>query len=251
VDLLAPLRSEPGASAVLIDFDGTVAPIVDVPDDARPLAGVAEALGRLCDQFALVAVLSGRPVDFLAGWMPAKVHVSGLYGIESAVGGQRMDDPQAGAWREVVNDVVAVSIGRGPDGMRVESKGLSITLHYRTRPDVAEEVRRWAEVQASRSGLQVRPAKMSVELHPPLAVDKGTTLVELCHAASVTAACYVGDDVGDLPAFDGLDRLAEEGIHTVRVAVTGPETPVALTARADLTVDGASGVLAFLESLAT
>lgn len=236
-------------SAIFLDFDGTVAPIVDDPEAARPMEGVTQVLGRLVDHFGLVAVLSGRPVTFLVQWLPPEIHVSGLYGIESSVGGVRKDDPQAGAWREVVRDVASVSAGRGPAGMKVENKGLSLTLHYRTRPELAEAVEGWARGQAARSGLLVRPAKMSVELHPPIAIDKGTTLVKLCHEAEVRAACYLGDDVGDLPAFDALDRLADEGLHTVRVAVTGAETPPALTDRADVTVEGPAGAVALLRSL--
>ena len=90
--------------------------------------------------------------------------------------------------------------------MRVERKGLSLTLHYRTNPQLAEAVRMWADFQAARSGLLVRPAKMSVELHPPIDVDKGSALIELCRAADVRAAMYVGDDIGDLPAFAALDN---------------------------------------------
>ena len=93
--------------------------------------------------------------------------------------------------------------------MVVESKGLSLTLHYRhpsrARPAVAE----WARQQAARSGLEVRPAKMSVELHPPIAADKGTAVEEL--VAGLAAVCFVGDDRGDLPAYDALDRLAAPG----------------------------------------
>ena len=71
------------------------------------------------------------------------------------------------------------SRARGPEGMRVEAKGLSLTLHYRGRPEREADVRRWAEQQAARSGLELRPARLSYELHPPIDVDKGTSLLEL------------------------------------------------------------------------
>jgi len=245
------VRRRPKRSAVLLDFDGTLAPIVNDPDAARPLEETAAVLQALARRFALVAVLSGRPVDFLTAWLPPEVVVSGLYGLEFAHEGHRSDHPQAGAWREVVADVAASSDARGPAGMRVERKGLSLTLHYRTHPELASAVERWAKSQAARSGLVVRTAKMSVELHPPIDADKGSTLIELCRNADVRAAMYVGDDIGDLPAFGALDRLAADGVDIVRVAVAGPEAPPELLDAADVTVEGTAGVLGLLESLAT
>jgi trehalose 6-phosphate phosphatase len=159
------------------------------------------------------------------------------------------DHPYAGAWREAIEDVVRSSAALGPRGMRVEPKGLSLTLHYRTRPELAGAVQAWAATQAARSGLVARPARMSVELHPPIETDKGTALERL--TADLTAVCYVGDDVGDLPAFDALDRLAAADVHTVRVAVASDESPPELLDRADLVLDGSAAVPGFLEALLT
>jgi trehalose 6-phosphate phosphatase len=247
VDPLAPFVERPALAAVVLDFDGTLSPIVDVPAEARPVAGAVEVLDHLARRLGLVAVISGRPVDFLVPLVPPGVVLSGLYGLEVVRDGTRHDLPGAGAWREVVADVARISADRGPEGMVVEPKGLSLTLHYRTRPDAAAEVQAWAETQAVRSGLVARPAKMSVELHPPIAADKGTALESL--TAGLSAVCYAGDDRGDLPAYDALDRLAAAGVHTLRVAVAGPESPPELVARADLLVDDPAGVVALLGRL--
>jgi trehalose 6-phosphate phosphatase len=247
VDPLAPFAERPALAAVVLDFDGTLSPIVDVAAEARPVDGAVELLDRLAGRLGLVAVMSGRPVDFLRLLLPPSVALSGLYGLEVIRDGVRSDLPGAGAWREVVADVARISVDRGPEGMVVEPKGLSLTLHYRTRPDVAPAVVAWAENQAARSGLVARPAKMSVELHPPIAVDKGTALEAL--TAGLAAVCYAGDDQGDLPAFDALDRLAAAGVHTLRVAVASPEAPPELVERADLLVDDPGGVVALLRRL--
>ena len=247
MDPLAPFAERPALAAVVLDFDGTLSPIVDVAAEARPVDGAVELLDRLAGRLGLVAVMSGRPVDFLRRLLPPSVALSGLYGLEVIRDGVRRDLPGAGAWREVVADVARISVDRGPEGMVVEPKGLSLTLHYRTRPDVAPAVVAWAEKQAARSGLVARPAKMSVELHPPIAVDKGTALEAL--TAGLAAVCYAGDDQGDLPAFDALDRLAAAGVHTLRVAVASPEAPPELVERADLLVDDPGGVVALLRRL--
>lgn len=218
-ELFAPFREQPGRAAVLLDFDGTLAPIVDDPAGARPLAEVVAVLPALVDRVGLVAVFSGRPVAFLEPLLPPGVVISGLYGLEVLTDGHRSDHSGAGAWREAVADVARSSADRGPAGMVVESKGLSLTLHYRSRPDLEPAVREWAEQQAARSGLVVRSAKKSVELHPPIKADKGTAVESLVD--EFEAVCFVGDDLGDLPAYDALDRLADSGVHTVRVAVGG------------------------------
>jgi trehalose 6-phosphate phosphatase len=230
-----------------LDFDGTLSPIVDDPESARPLPGVAEALARLRERYELVGVLSGRTVEFLQEVLPAGLVLAGLYGLEVVSNGGRRDHPYAGAWREVIDDVAKCSASLGPQGMVVEPKGLSLTLHYRSHPDLADDVNSWAKRQAARSGLVVRPARMSVELHPPIDADKGTALEMI--AQELEAVCYIGDDVGDLPAFDALDHLAQTGVHTLKVAVASDESPIALLERADLVVDGPAGVLALLHEL--
>ena len=248
LEALAPFADGASEAAVVLDFDGTLSPIVEDPASARPLDGVADVLAALTRRFGLVGVISGRPVDFLVPLLPDGVVLSGLYGLEVVRDGRRTDHPGAGAWREVVADVAGSSADRGPDGMVVESKGLSLTLHYRTRPDIAAAVAEWARQQGARSGLEVRPAKMSVELHPPLPADKGTALEQL--VAGLTAVCFIGDDRGDLPAYDALDRLEDRGVQGLRVAVASDEAPAELVERADLVVDGPAGVLDLLTRLA-
>ena len=235
-------------TGVFTDFDGTLSAIVDDPAAAVAQPGAVAALEALVGRVARVGVLSGRPVEFLRSRLPSTLVLAGLYGLELVVDGRRHDHPSGGVWREVVDDVAAQAAARGLDGMRVEAKGLSLTLHYRGRPDIEPAVRAWAQQQVARSGLELRPARMSYELHPPIQVDKGTTLVEL--AEGLSSVCFLGDDVGDLPAFDGLDRLAAVGVATLRVAVRSAEGSPDLLDRADLVVDGPAGAVALLEALA-
>jgi trehalose 6-phosphate phosphatase len=246
-DALAVLRADPSHTGVLTDFDGTLSAIVDDPDDARPLDGVPALLDELARRYAVVAVLSGRPVGFLEQWLPPSLVLSGLYGLEVSHGGQRHDHPSGGMWREAIDDVATVVRVNGPTGMRVENKGLSLTLHYRGHPELEGPVQELAQRQGSRSGLSVRRARMSVELHPPISADKGTAVRDL--ADDLGAICFLGDDVGDLPAFAELERLAGEGVTTVRVAVRSDEAPDELLDRADIVVDGPEGARHLLQQL--
>ncbi|MET0160918.1 MAG: trehalose-phosphatase [Acidimicrobiales bacterium] len=245
---LTPFRADPAAVAVVLDYDGTLSPIVADAADALPQEGVAELLARLRDRVGLVAVVSGRPIDFLAPLLPPGLVLAGLYGLELAVDDQRLDHPQSGNWREVIDDVAGRAEIRGPVGVGVERKGLSLTLHYRSVPDQEAATAAYAAEEAHRSGLVARPARMSWELHPPIEVDKGTAVLDL--ADDFAAVAFAGDDVGDLPGFDALDELADRGVATLRIAVDSPEAPPELLERADIVVDGPQGLVTLLESLA-
>jgi trehalose 6-phosphate phosphatase len=239
-------RVAPDRAAVLTDFDGTLAPIVEDPAAAEPLPGAVAVLHRLAERFALVGVVSGRPLSYLVDRVGTGLWLSGLYGLESLRGGEHHVAPQAAEWRPVVAD--SVLRAQREFGDAVEPKGLSLTIHFRARPELGPLVRAWADADATRSGLVVRPAKASVELHPPVKADKGTVVEGA--VAGLQAVCFLGDDVGDLPAFDALDRLRAGGVDTVKVAVSTVEAPVELLERADVVVDGPAGALALLEGLA-
>ncbi len=245
--LLAPFLDDPEGAAILCDFDGTLAPIVDQADEAVPLPGVVETLDALSRRYGLVAVVSGRPVRYLAAHLPESVVMRGVYGLESWRDGTVERHRDATSWLPVVDDVARAALATGDPALEVEHKGLSLTLHFRTHPHDEDVVVAWASEAARRSGLHLRPAKRSVELHPPVALDKGTVVEQLAGAAR--AACFLGDDVGDLPAFDALDRLAERGVATLRVAVTTAESVADVVDRADAQVEGPEGALDLLRAL--
>ena len=246
-DPLAALRAQPDRAAVLVDFDGTLAPIVPTASEARPLPGVREVLERLSASYAMVAVVSGRPVAYLTDQLGFGLRLVGLYGLEWTDGGQTVEHPEAATWRAVIDAVAVEASAALPAGVDVEHKGLSLTLHFRPAPTAALVVSGWATTAARRTGLRERVAKMSIELHPPIAIDKGTVVHDL--VAGLDAACYLGDDTGDLPAFAALDSLAGAGLYTVKIAVTGADAAPALVAAADLVVAGPTAALALLRTL--
>lgn len=245
---VAPLVADPARSVLLFDFDGTLAPVVENPEDARPAPGVVERLDVLARRYRTVAVVSGRPVGFLDAHLPPSVLLSGLYGLEWSVDGVQRTRPGIDAWRPAVSAAASGATSAGLEGVLVEAKGLSVTLHYRSRPEAASVVEELSATLAAQTDLVARPAKMSVELHPPVDADKGKVVDEL--ASGAAGVLYVGDDLGDLPAFAVLDILRGRGLLTLTVAVGSPELPDAVRAAAELVVPGTDGVLGLLDDLA-
>jgi trehalose 6-phosphate phosphatase len=237
-----PVLADPMSAAILTDFDGTLSPIVTDPLAAAPLPGAVDVLRRLAARLALVGVVSGRPVAYLRDQLGDDLWLSGLYGLESFVDGDAVELAEAADWREVVTG--ATQRAAGVFGDAVEPKGLSLTVHFRARPERGPEVRAWADKESTRSGLVVRAAKASIELHPPVSADKGSVVERA--AAGLRSVCFLGDDVGDLPAFAALDRLVAAGVHAVKIAVSTEEAPVAVLEGADVVVDGPEGALALL-----
>jgi trehalose 6-phosphate phosphatase len=247
-ELLEPFLSQPERAGVITDFDGTLAPIVADPKASRPFAGATDALRRLARVYRCVAIVSGRPAGFLLDRFGSDgLVLSGLYGLELVRNGRIEVDPSAEPWRAIVDGAARAAEAQAPDGVGIERKGLSVVLHVRTAPEFAGWVETWVTSEAAVTGLAVHPARMSWELRPPVGRDKGTVVGEL--AAGLDAACFIGDDVGDLPAFDALDRMVADGARGLKVAVRSPEAPPEMLARADLIVDGPPGVVELLERL--
>lgn len=245
--LVEVLRRRPADTAILLDFDGTLAPIVDDPAAAVPSPGVVDAVEALQRTFGVVAVVSGRPVEHLVPLLPSGLTIVGLYGLEAVRGGVVATHPDGLRWRQTIDELVAAAVAELPSEVVVEHKGLSLTLHVREHPGLAPSVLTWAEEASERSGFHVRTARRSVELHPPVDVDKGTAVAELVQEVEV--ACFIGDDVGDLPAFDALDALAERGGTAVRLVVESSELDASMRHRADALLDGPPEVLEVLRAL--
>lgn len=253
IDLVA-FTSAPRDAGIITDFDGTLAPIMLDPSRAVAVEGAVEVLHALADRYGRVAVVSGRPVEFLgerlrvAGRDDIGIVVSGLYGLERMERGHTMIHPAALPWIDTVREVIALAEAEAPDGVRVERKGLSMTIHVREALQHEDWARSFAATASAATGLSLHDARRSYELRPPVEIDKGTVVGELTDG--LRAACFIGDDYGDLPAFDALDRLtADCGAASLKVGVLSDEAPAELIARADVLVDGPQGTLDLLRRL--
>lgn len=249
--LLRPLIEEPEKSAVLVDFDGSLAPIVADPAAARPLPASVEALRRLTGRVGRLAVVSGRPISHLAEYLDLPgVDLVGLYGLERIEGGRIIVDPRAMPYVESVSEA-ARRVETAMPGLLVERKGgCSITLHWRRTPALGAAAASLGHRLALELGLEALPARMALELRPPVPLDKGTPVAHL--AEGCAHALFAGDDSADADAFGVLGRMLAEGrlVTAVRVAVGSTEAPLELLELADAVVSGPVGLAALLADLA-
>lgn len=133
-DPLAPLRRDSAAAGIFSDFDGTLSPIVADPELAEPVPGVPELLGQLARRYHVVAVVSGRPVAFLATRLPASILLAGLYGMEVQQHGEPRTDPEAERWRAVVSAAATRLRAAAPPGGADRAEGPVRHLSLPRRP---------------------------------------------------------------------------------------------------------------------
>lgn len=247
---LAPRLSR---TLVALDFDGTLAPIVERPEDARALPAAADVLSELAGKVAQVAVVTGRPaadavrLGGLDG-VPGLV-VCGHYGLERWEGGRLHTPSHAAGVDEARRRVMALVNGR--EGVTLEDKGHSVAVHTRQARDprgALDDIRPQVSAVARDTGLDVAPGRFVLELRP-VGTDKGTTIRELAAEVSATAVVYAGDDLGDVPAVDAIRAMEAEGVMGVVLCSDAPEVAAEFRARADVVVPGPEGVLAALRTL--
>ena len=233
-DALARLREEPTRAAVLLDVDGTLAPIVARPELAAVPEETRAEVRRLAGRYRLVACVSGRTGEEAGRLVGVEgVVYVGVHGLELA--------PEAEPWRDALRPFASES------WPWVEDKGLTVAFHWREADDEAA-ARRTLESIAERAraaGLEAHWGRKVLELRPPVAADKGTAVRTLLSERGLQRALYAGDDTTDLDAFRGLQGLE----LAVRVAVASTEGPAGLRGAADLVVGSPAELLELLRTL--
>jgi trehalose-phosphatase len=235
--LLTELSAEPARAAILLDVDGTLAPIVERPEEARVPDSTRALLRELAGRYALVACVSGRSSNEARRIVGVEeLFYVGTHGLELA--------PDAEAWRDQI-ERFAQTVEWPPDW--VENKGLSLSLHYRrsTQPEQSEQALERIAESAGEVGLRSRFGRMTLEILPPVDADKGTAIRSLLDERGLARALYAGDDATDLDAFRALEGL-ELGIC---VALASSEAPAGLAEAADIVVSGPEELAELLRGL--
>ena len=258
VEALEPIRSDPAHSAVLLDIDGTLAPIVRHAADAHVPEATRSLLIEIAGRYRVVGCVSGRRAS-----TARQIVAIGTIAYVGNHGGELLRpratrpevDPELEAWTARVRDFAARVYTSEHQRIRVraEDKDAIAAFHWRGAPDeqVAEQAVREIALRAREEGFAVHWGRKVLEVRPPVTLDKGLGISALLHGAGVATAMYVGDDTTDIDAFHALRALVESGdlASALCVAVSSDEAPPGLAAEADLTVDGPGGVRELLEAL--
>jgi trehalose 6-phosphate phosphatase len=257
-ELLRPLKEEPARSAVLLDVDGTLAPIVQHPDDAHMPETTRRPLIEVAKRYGVVACVSGRRASDARRIVSlGSIAYLGSHGSEVLRPGSISPevDRELQAWTRRVQSFANEAFSEELRRLRVrlEDKEAIAGLHWRGVPDedgAQAAIERVAQ-DAEKAGFTTHWGRKVLEIRPPVRIDKGAGIVGLLRDTDLAAAVYVGDDATDLDAFRGLDELVESGrlAHAVKIGVRSDEGPSALEDEADLMVEGTDGVRDLLRAL--
>jgi len=243
---------------VLLDIDGTLAPIVEHASDAHVPEDTRQLLIEAARRYHIVACVSGRRASEARAMVSiGTISYLGSHGTELLRAGwtESVLDPGIEDWVRRIHE-----FGREADTsdlrrrrVRLEDKGAIVAFHWRGAPD--EDAARAAidalASKAEAAGLRTHWGRKVLEVRPPVRLDKGAGIVRFLADSELDAALYVGDDATDVDAFRGLDELVAAGRlrHALRVCVRSDEGPSELAEEADLVVEGTTGVRTLLEGL--
>jgi trehalose 6-phosphate phosphatase len=257
-EILQPLKAEPARSAILLDVDGVLAPIVQHPDDAHMPESTRRPLIEVAKRYGVVACVSGRRASDARRIVSlGSIAYLGSHGSEVLRPGAIAPevDRELQAWTRRVQAFVNDAYDEPLRKLRVrlEDKEAIAALHWRGVPDEegAQSAVETVAERAEGAGFNVHWGRKVLEIRPPVRIDKGAGVVALLRERELAAALYAGDDTTDLDAFRGLTELVEEGRlgTAVRVGVRSDEGPSALSQEADVMVDGTDGVRDMLQAL--
>jgi trehalose 6-phosphate phosphatase len=229
---------------LITDMDGTISPIprdfleTPIPPPTLPqLAGLAT-------QLDLVAVVSGRKCEAIKEIINITgIEYIGHYGMEWWENNRAVLHPDVEASLSAMRAVAAeLDSLRSIDGVIVQDKWATISVHYNTvqQPGtVKRQILDLLEKSPHIKNLRVMDEKTNIGILPRLDIDKGTAVTSLIQQYHLRGAIYLGDDIGDLPAFRAI-RVAREKQEFMGLAVmvTGGGTSQNLLGEVDFTLDG-------------
>ena len=221
-----------GRQALFLDVDGTLLEFAAHPDAVRVPTPLRDTLARLHRRLAgAVALVSGRPLEVLdALFEPLHLPAAGLHGLELRNGGPPRPAPEPGAELAAVLERARAFAAQRP-GTVVEDKGSSIGLHWRSAPEYADDMQRFAtQALEQLPGHCLQLGKQVAELRPRGA-DKGDAIATLMQQPPFRGrhAVFAGDDLTDEHGFEVINASGGTSV------LVGDREPSAATHRLDNT----------------
>lgn len=235
------------------DIDGTLSQIVSV-EPAAVSPSLKAAIAELTARCAVVALISGRPTAAIRQMIDVPgVEIFGLHGFQRVQNGRPMLAPGVEQWKQPLEQAtleLAAVVERF--GVTLESKEVSVVINWRlsATPDIVPEVVAAVRAVAEAHGLAVMPARRSLEVHPPMKVNKGTCMTVLAHEYKLQGIIYLGDDHSDIASFVAIRGMRADGLlDGLALGVQSSEMPAGLVAAADLVLDDVADVEQFFSWL--
>ena len=252
---LAPILDVPRLG-LMVDFDGTLAPIAPTPDEAVISPAALDALRRIVEAVEMVCVVSGRALDDLASKvdLPGATLV-GSHGVEYLDGRGLRVEPGAIEYRETIAGVMEHLRSDVDDpGIVWQGKSLSASVHFRLARDPDGVAARLDAALADAPGadrLHSFRGKMVLEIVAPLGLDKGHAVMKLARERKLDSVLFLGDDTTDAAGMAAVRDLRRAGsIRGAAIAVLHDDTPESVMLAADYTLPGVPGVERLLAWLA-
>jgi len=247
-----------------LDFDGTLAPIVEDPAQAHIHPEAGEVLVELAQQVLAVAVVTGRParqaldlggleqVGNAIGDAGKELYLFGQYGNErwSSTNRRVIGPRPPHGLATFIADLPRLLRRLGLEDAYIEEKGLAVAVHTRRLADPVaayDELLPAIREQATRHDLVVEPGKQVIEVRSD-GMHKGVVVDRLVEELGAGGFLFIGDDLGDVEAFEAVRALAKDGLATLLVCSADSEES-ALVPLSDVLVHGPGGVLALLRQL--
>ncbi len=243
-----------------LDIDGTLSPIAPTPEEASLYPGVVDLLEQARDHAGVhVAIMSGRGIEDGAEIVNIDgLTYTGTHGLEWSDGLPWLHPvqiaPDALVYAEAGKYLLDLVEQHLPDlpGVIVQRKRIGGSIHYRLSPHPKEARRTLLallEEPARQVGMNLREGKRIVEILPPLAIDKGTSLRSFVERFALRSLIFAGDDRTDLDAVLEIARLRKKGLAALSIVVQQPDTLPQLLENADIVVNGVPGMVELLREI--
>lgn len=214
--LSEPSDLDPDSTALFFDFDGTLVEIAQDPSAVVLRHEIRDILTHLYATFGgAVAVVSGRPVAEVDSFLrPLRLPLAGVHGLEV----QPVDGPverhayDRGKLERLIASVRAFTAPHA--GLLVEAKGGAVALHYRKRPELEDDVRRFARsCLDTETGVELVHGKMVAELRLG-GRTKADAVSRFMNDAPFAGRTpwFFGDDVTDEDAFSRINDLGGRSV---------------------------------------
>ena len=241
VTLKKILRRKP--FGFITDMDGTLSPIPhDFLQKTVPPATLPQ-LAQLVNHFDIVAVISGRKAEALKDIVNIEgVKYIGNYGMEKWENNQAVLHPNViaslSSMRAVAEELEAL---RSVEGMIIQDKWASMSVHYHMspQPEIAkQQILDFLEKSPHVKYLRLMDEKTNIGIVPRVDINKGTAVTGLIKEHRLQGAIYLGDDIGDVPAFQAVRQARlKKTFDGLAILVTGPETTQDILNEADFTLN--------------